>query len=391
MRNLVVIVGALVALVLTGCGSGGNSSGAGGTIKIYQLAPIQSQIVSLPFMKTSAEAAVAAINAAGGVNGTKLELVTCDEKWDPNEAIKCAQEAVAEKAAAVVGSLTAGGSQVMPILESAGIPYLGGNPASPIEAQSKASYLIDSGVPGYSALPIAAAKYMGAKKVVATMLDNSNVPSNEEYLKVGDQVAGVNSVGNIIIPADAVDYSLYAQRLEASGADAIMAIPAGPDQVVKIYNSLKAIGSDLKMIGPANSFPQSAIDQAGKIADGTWLISGIPNADGSNEWGKAYVAEMAKYKPGEKVIGTVGMRTWAALHLFVEVAKTVNGDVTSKTLTDALKSTTCLDFMWLKCLDYSKDGPIGKYPRVPAAAATTFLFEVVNGKIEARKPFNPFE
>jgi len=389
MRRLAV-VGVAAALVLAGCGEGSGGQGDDDTIRILQLAPYQSQNVSLPFMQTSAEAAVAAVNDAGGINGKKLELIACNEKYDPNESVKCAQEAVREKAAAVVGSLSSAGGQVGPILEAGQIANVGLNPNQPPDAQSKASFLLDSGVPGYAAISVAAARFGNAKKVVATMGDNSNVPFNLKYLQTGADIAGVTIAGNVVIPADAVDYSLYAQRMQDSGADAIVAIPSGPDQVVKIYNGLKAIDADIKIVSSANSFPQTAIDEAGPIANGTLLINGVPSADGSNEWGKQYVAEMTKYEPDEKVIGTVGLRSWAAVHLFAEVARTIDGPVDSKSVWSAFNQTSCLDFMWLKCLNYTEPGPLKDYPRVPSAAGVVFLAEVVDGKIQAKPSFNAY-
>jgi len=390
MRRLAV-VGVAVAVVLAGCGEGSGGQGDDGTIRILQLAPYQSQNVSLPFMRTSAEAAVAAVNDAGGIDGKKLELIACNEKYDPNESVKCAQEAVREKAAAVVGSLSSAGGQILPILQEGEVAVVGSNPNLPIDAQSPASFLLDGGTPGYAAMPIAAAKFRGAKKVVATMLDNSSVNENMHYLETGAKAAGVTIVSNVVIPADAVDYSLYAQRMVDSGADAVVGMASGPDFALKLYNGLDAIDAQIKGVMSSNSYPQTVIDEAGPIANGTLLINGVPSADGSNEWGRQYVAEMAKYEPDEKVIGTVGLRSWAAVHLFAEVARTIDGPVDSKSVWNAFNQTSCLDFMWLKCLNYTASGPLEEFPRVPAAASVVFLSEVVDGKIQARPSFNPYE
>src|SRR5215218_1214059 len=117
-RRLTLLAAGTLALSACGGGAGaGTGTGANDTIKILQVAPYESQTTSLPFMKTAAQAAVEEINAAGGVKGRKLELLTCNEKQDPNEALKCAQKAAREKATAVVGSLTTFGAQVMPVLE----------------------------------------------------------------------------------------------------------------------------------------------------------------------------------------------------------------------------------------------------------------------------------
>jgi branched-chain amino acid transport system substrate-binding protein len=50
--------------------------------------------------------AVEAINADGGINGKKIELVIRDDKSDPEEAKKVVSELVAAKVAAIVGPMT---------------------------------------------------------------------------------------------------------------------------------------------------------------------------------------------------------------------------------------------------------------------------------------------
>src|SRR4051812_17857540 len=141
-RTIVVAIASALCLALPACSSSNtgagasSSSGAGGSaaddasgsapaagsdsgasLKVMQIAPYESQATSLPFMKTAAQAAVDEINDSGGVNGQQLELLTCNEKTDANEALRCAQKAVQEGVVAVVGSLTSNGAQMMPVLE----------------------------------------------------------------------------------------------------------------------------------------------------------------------------------------------------------------------------------------------------------------------------------
>ena len=71
------------ALVLTACGSddGGGEGGGGGSaseITIGSTVSLTSAAASFPEVKQAQEAAVASINAAGGVNGKQLRLTVCD-------------------------------------------------------------------------------------------------------------------------------------------------------------------------------------------------------------------------------------------------------------------------------------------------------------------------
>ena len=48
----------------------------------------------MPFAPTGAQAAIAAINAAGGVKGHPLELDVCDDQQNANAAATCARRFV---------------------------------------------------------------------------------------------------------------------------------------------------------------------------------------------------------------------------------------------------------------------------------------------------------
>ncbi len=72
------------------------------------------------------ELAVEEINAAGGINGRKIELVNRDSASEPVKAVSTAKElAFSEKVVAVIGpGTTAEGLAATPVLAAAGIPNL---------------------------------------------------------------------------------------------------------------------------------------------------------------------------------------------------------------------------------------------------------------------------
>ncbi len=76
--------------------------------------------------KRTLEMYIADINALGGVNGQKLELVVYDDGGKPNEALTFAKRLVEEdKIVAMVGGSTSGVTMaIMPIFEEAQIPFI---------------------------------------------------------------------------------------------------------------------------------------------------------------------------------------------------------------------------------------------------------------------------
>ena len=84
---------------------------AQGTIPIASIGPMTGQYASFGAQfKAGAEMAVADINAAGGVNGKKLELIIEDDACDPKQAVAAAGKLAARKVQLVAGHFCSGSS-----------------------------------------------------------------------------------------------------------------------------------------------------------------------------------------------------------------------------------------------------------------------------------------
>ncbi|MET0886833.1 MAG: ABC transporter substrate-binding protein [Mycetocola sp.] len=375
-----------LALAPAACG-GSDEPKSDGPIVLYQIIPAESQIASLPFIGSAAQAAVDEINAEGGVKGRQLKLVTCNDKFDPNEALRCAQKAVREKAVATVGQLSQFGAQFYPVLDKSDIVSIGADAVSVEDGRSPVSYLIDPGVPGFAALPSMAKTFMGVDKVAVIDLDVASATDNLTYYTIGAKSSGVQIVDKILVPSDAIDYAQYVSRADASGAGAI--ITAMPDQgLTKLWKAIKASGSDIKVLGSGSSMRSDVIAEAGDVADGDYAVSGTPNGDDSNEWGRQFVTAMKKYQPDEKIYGSLGLRAYASVHLFAEVAETIEGDVSPSAVRAAFDAVHDMPFMWIDSLSFDEPGPIKEYPRI--THASVFPIEVTNGALVTKDSFDPF-
>jgi ABC-type branched-subunit amino acid transport system substrate-binding protein len=162
----VVAVLATTALALSACSSGSSSgdasssnasstsapssnTGSSGTgaskVKLMVITDVASAAVALPQVVTGAQAAVNRINAAGGVNGHQLQLLSCNSQANPNNAAGCAREAVADKVSAVVGLESLESGAAIDILQAADIPSVGSTDLSPQDQTSPVSFPIQSG------------------------------------------------------------------------------------------------------------------------------------------------------------------------------------------------------------------------------------------------------
>ncbi|HYP70062.1 MAG TPA: ABC transporter substrate-binding protein, partial [Variovorax sp.] len=70
---------------------------AQGVIKIGELNSYKAQPAFLEPYKKGMELAVDEINAAGGVNGKKIELISRDDNANPGDAVRVAEELVSRE------------------------------------------------------------------------------------------------------------------------------------------------------------------------------------------------------------------------------------------------------------------------------------------------------
>jgi len=81
------------------------SAHAQGTLKIGEINSYKAQAAFLDPYKKGMELAVEEINAAGGVDGRKIELITRDDNANPGDAVRLAEELVSrEKVDVLVGA-----------------------------------------------------------------------------------------------------------------------------------------------------------------------------------------------------------------------------------------------------------------------------------------------
>jgi branched-chain amino acid transport system substrate-binding protein len=388
----VMATGAVCALLLAACGEGDEAGGDGGgggdtgPIQLFQIAPIESQVTSLPFIEFGARAAIEAINADGGVNGREMELTVCNDRYDATEAQRCAQEAARGDSVAIVGMLTGHGPQVWPILEQGGLPSIGADAITPADTQSPMSYLIDPGVPAYAGMPGIAADKYGATEIAAVHIDGPSSPTNLEFFEQGAELAGVEIVTNINVPLDALDYAQYVAQVEESGAQAIVS-SMSPEANLKMWKALESAGSDLPMVTSAGSVSEQIVQEAGAVTDGDYTIAGTPQAGPGSEAGEQFAADMAEYYPDSPLNG-VALRAWASVQLFAEVAGGIDGELTRESLVEALDGVDGMEFLWVDSLSYAEDGPVSEYPRM--VVTTVFPSRIEGGVFTAEEPIDPF-
>ena len=126
-----IAVGGLLLLALTACAAtaggqttpSGGPSGKGG-VKVSVIAPFTGNEAYIgPGVMTGVKAAVAQINAAGGVLGQKLTTVTADDAADPATAVPAYRKLLSvDKPNLIIGSFSWTNPALLPIVGSTKVP-----------------------------------------------------------------------------------------------------------------------------------------------------------------------------------------------------------------------------------------------------------------------------
>lgn len=220
----------LTAIVCAACGGGGSGASAEGDGgdrplvlgSVFALTGAQSQA---PYVN-GVRHAVDEINAAGGVNGKKIELKEYDDALNAQKSASAAQLAVSEGVDIVIGGPTAiQTNAAAPIYQRAGVVHL--NMASSTAVAKDESFGGDRTFRVVTAMPEqihAASEYLiKEKKVKKVGLLGLNTDFGQNALPLYAekfQAAGVEVLDSKLYPQDAKD--LTNELLAVRGADAIV-------------------------------------------------------------------------------------------------------------------------------------------------------------------------
>jgi ABC-type branched-subunit amino acid transport system substrate-binding protein len=368
-QTISVILMSLAALGAGACGrdsetpaTSSGSTGKDAPVKLFGIASVGSPIQNYPDIPAGAEAAVKALNAAGGINGHPVEFEMCNTQSDANRAVACARKAAQDKALAVVGQLDLFTAQTLPLLASANVPSVGINtPGNQTDVQHEIAFPLHAGAfANYKALPFGFAQ-RGVKRVAVLAADVPSALFDADLVEESTEQAGLKFAGTIKIPTTGVtDYAPFAQQLKKLNADGVALITT-PAQTQAMMKTNASIGLDVQYGHNGFSFGESEAATLGDTAEGILLASPFPDARETEVPAvKAFVDEMTaagKTKPIE--LRPAGFNAWLSVHAVATIAKDLGEDVTGETLKAALGKATGVDLKGLIQWSPGTTGPKG--------------------------------
>ncbi len=147
MKNLFLALSLIFSIFFTSCvqkgGDGNGTTSTGDTIKVGVYGDLTGPTASFgQSTKNGVELAVAEINAAGGVNGKKIELVIEDDQGTPEKAKTVISKLISQdKVQAVIGEVASTNSlAAAPVAQEAKIPMISPSSTNP-QVTEKGDYI----------------------------------------------------------------------------------------------------------------------------------------------------------------------------------------------------------------------------------------------------------
>jgi branched-chain amino acid transport system substrate-binding protein len=276
---------AVAAALLAGCGGGG-SGGAGGAgdldggltgqpVVVGLLNQEDSPVGSFPDLRKGAEAAVRHVNAdLGGVGGRPIRLQACATRGTPESSQACATKLAGAHPVAVIGGVDLGSAASLPVLESAGIPYVGSLPQLGEELTSDGAFMLAGGTvadllgQADYALDVLHATRIGALYVDLPGVLTTVVQAAEIVLKA----KGATDVKMVAARADEADFTPALTAATAGDPDVVFVVfPA--QACARIMQARQALSVEAAMFFPSACAERSVVDAAGSAADGAYFGS----------------------------------------------------------------------------------------------------------------------
>ena len=267
---LVVVVVVVIIVVSRG------PADENGPIRIGAILPLTGRAAMLgENVRNGMQLAVDDINAAGGINGRKLEVVFGDSRNDPKEGVSLMNRFTSvDKLPAVVSAMTPVTAPLIPIAERKKTVLFATMVSSP-EFASKSSYLFRCFTRAGTEVPALANlahSKLKMSKVVSLFVDDDfgsgySDRFQEEFEKLGGKV-----VAQMPFPRGGADFKNTIAKLKSIEADGIYLV--GYDKAMGLIpKQIREMGIETPILANASMATPAYLRIAGKGAEGIVLMN----------------------------------------------------------------------------------------------------------------------
>jgi branched-chain amino acid transport system substrate-binding protein len=296
--------------------------------------------------KNTLEMEVAAINAAGGVNGQQIELFIEDDATDPAKAQAAAVKLIEqEKVVALIGATGTGQTMSMRgDVDRAGIPQVSIAGGTVITATfDKMVFQTPWSNSLVVPFTLERLKKDGITKIAVIADSGGFGKDGVDVIKKTAPSYGMTVVSEQLFNAGDTDMTSQLTKIKGSGAQAVVLWNAGKEAAT-VASNMKQLGMTVPLVGSHGNARREFITGAGAAAEGFTFAAGKILSP------EQYGTGTAEYKVAKdftdrytKRYGnapdTFAGHAYDAIHIIADAAGRVEGDVTGAKLRDAIEAT----------------------------------------------------
>lgn len=296
--------------------------------------------------KNTIEMEVERINEAGGVNGRDIEVIFEDDATDDPKANAAASKLIEQDGVvAIIGATGTGGTMAMrdPITR-AGVPQVsmaGGTAViEPVDELVWATPWPNTLVAPFE---LEYMKKQGITKVGLISDAGGFGKDGQAVFTAAAKEAGVEVVSDQTFNPGDADMTAQLTKIKNSGAQALVLWTAGKEAAIVLKNA-KDLGLEMPIFGSHGNARQEFIEGGGEAAEGVKFAAGkvlIPETYGEDS--DAYKVATDFITRYEEKFGappsTFAGHAYDALHIVVEAAKRVEGEITPDALAAEIAKT----------------------------------------------------
>lgn len=336
MRKIGTILMTAAVVAALGAGVGckkkeeapaGAPAAAGDTVKIGFLGALTGDVAmfgkpTLDGMKMAAEE----VNAAGGVNGKKIEIVEADNRGDKQEGASVTQKLISrDGVVAIVGDPTTGITKVAaPIAQKAQVVLLSAGATGPGVVEN-GDFIFRNTLLDSVAIPACIdffAKDMGYKKVAVITSDNNDYSVGlSQTFRDAAKTKGIEIVADEKVKDGDKDFSAQITNIKAKKPDVIF-FSGYYTEGALIMKEARKQGLKANMFGGDGLFSPKLIELGGDAVEGTMAALGFSPEQASPVTAKFVEAYKAKFNGAEP--GLFDAQGYDGVMMLVDAMKRAN-------------------------------------------------------------------
>ena len=245
-------------------------------LHIGLMTTFESPLIALEDQALALEASAEAFNARGGANGACIEVTTCDDGANADQAVECARTLDEAGVVATVNDQgTAGQADVSAAMAEAGIPRVATNVTQNDWGDPNA-YPMDASGTGVTFL------------MPQALIDEAVTEIGVIRVDLPEAGALVGLMGDLYedeatfpydtpVPGGTTDYTQFILGAQDAGVGGVI-LPLGEQDAVQVVRAGQQLNTELTIGASLGSFPHSTVSELGEFAETLTFLWSFPPA-----------------------------------------------------------------------------------------------------------------